>query len=200
MRYVDPNGEDAFDIAAGAVTTFGSNLQFGINRPVAYNSDFALGQAIGDVASVGAGLYETVVGGTVAAGGGALTVSVAGAAVGVPAAAVGSAVAAHGVGISSSGLIHLSQNKSAAEMAADLAGRIGKNSVPFETPTTKGHIDLKGKAHFDKATGQEIPTPHVQTRPKHVGPQGQVNLGPQTTEPATKADIRTAEKLVERRQ
>lgn len=90
-------------------------------------------------------------------------------------------------------------SKTATGMADDLSGRIGKNSVPFETPSTKGHIDLRGKAHFDKATGQEIPTPHVQTRPKHVGPQGQVNLGPQTTRPATKADIRTAEKLVERR-
>ncbi len=110
LRYVDPNGEDVFDIAGGAINAFGSNLVLGAGRYDAYNSDYALGQSIGDVASIGAGLYETVVGGAVAGGGGLLTVSVVGSPVGVPATAVGAGVAAHGVGVSASGLIHLSTN------------------------------------------------------------------------------------------
>lgn len=110
LRYVDPNGEDAFDVAAGALTAFGSNLQLGANRPVAYNSDFALGQSIGDLASIGAGLYETFLGSGVATEGGLLTVTGAGAPVGLAVAAVGVGVAAHGVGVSASGLIHLSKN------------------------------------------------------------------------------------------
>lgn len=50
-------------------------------------------------------------------------------------------------------------------------------------------------AKEEMPVGAEIPTPHVQERPKNTGPQGQVNLGPQTTRPATKQDIRTAGRL-----
>ncbi|HQZ15390.1 MAG TPA: RHS repeat-associated core domain-containing protein [Vicinamibacteria bacterium] len=89
--------------------------------------------------------------------------------------------------------------KTTTEMAHELSEKTGKNSVSFETSSVRGHIDLQGKAHFDKATGQRIPTPHVQTRTKHIGPNGEVNLGPQTTRPATNADVRTAEKLSKRK-
>jgi len=88
------------------------------------------------------------------------------------------------------------QSKTAEEMAADLSKSAGTNSVPYQTPSVSGHIDLAGKGHFDKATGQTIPTPHVQERPKSVGPNGKVNVGKQTTRPATKQDVRTAKKLL----
>jgi RHS repeat-associated protein len=92
------------------------------------------------------------------------------------------------------------KSKAANEMAADLQKQLGKNSVPFETATTKGHIDLAGKAHYDKATQQTIPTPHVQTKPKSVSPDGtKTNLGKETTRPATKQDVRTARELEKRR-
>ena len=89
--------------------------------------------------------------------------------------------------------------KTTEEMAADLSGKLGKNTVEFETPSTVGHIDLAGKAHFDKPTQQKIPTPHVQTRPKNVGANGKMNLGKETTRPATKADVRTAAELAKRK-
>ena len=89
-------------------------------------------------------------------------------------------------------------SKTAAEMADDLAGRIGRNSVSVETPGVKIRVDLRGRSHFDKATQQEVPTPHVQTAQKHVGPTGQVNVGAKSVRPATKADVRTAQKVVER--
>lgn len=85
------------------------------------------------------------------------------------------------------------------QMADELSSKIGKNSVNFETPKFKGHIDLKGKAHFDKVSKTKIPTPHVQTRPKNIGPEGKINLGPETIRPATKADIRMARELFKRR-
>jgi len=81
-------------------------------------------------------------------------------------------------------------------MAADLQSQIGKNSVEFSTPSSKGHIDLAGDSHFDKATQTTIPTPHVQTRPINIGPNGKTNLGKETTKAATKQDIRTAKKLL----
>jgi hypothetical protein len=94
-----------------------------------------------------------------------------------------------------------SQVQSTAEMAENLSNQIGKNSVPYRTPNAVGHIDLKGKAHFDKPSGGRIPTPHVQERQLYQQPGGgRINVGPQTTRPATKQDIRTARKLVERRQ
>jgi RHS repeat-associated protein len=124
VRYVDPNGQDAKDIIAGGINAFGSNLVLGAGRSEPLNPDFELGQRIGDVASIGAGLYETVVGGTVAAGGGALTLTGGGAAVGVPAAAVGAAVVVQGAAVSSSGLIHLMAKK-----RGDLPAKAEPNST-----------------------------------------------------------------------
>jgi RHS repeat-associated protein len=92
-----------------------------------------------------------------------------------------------------------SGSKTAEEMASDLKDKIGKNSVPYDTPTSKGRIDLAGKGHFDKATGQVVDTPHVQEGTKNVGPNGQVNIGDKTVRPATKQDIRTAEKLAKQK-
>jgi RHS repeat-associated protein len=50
LRYVDPNGEDVFDLVGGTINAFGSNLVLGAGRADPYNSDYALGQSIGDVA------------------------------------------------------------------------------------------------------------------------------------------------------
>lgn len=92
------------------------------------------------------------------------------------------------------------KSKDAAEMAADLQKELGKNSVPFETPTTKGHIDLAGKSHFDKPTQTDVPTPHVQTKTKNTSPDGtKTSLSDERTRPATKQDVRTARELEKRR-
>jgi RHS repeat-associated protein len=111
LRYVDPDGRDVVDVVGGSINAFGSNLILGAGRAAPYSSDYALGQSLGDVASLAAGLYETVAGGSIAAGGGLVTATGVGAPVGAPAAVVGAGVAAHGVGVSASGLIHLSQNR-----------------------------------------------------------------------------------------
>jgi RHS repeat-associated protein len=62
--------------------------------------------------------------------------------------------------------------KSTTQMAAELSHEIGKNSVSYRTPNKVGHIDLKGKSHFDKPTQQSIPTPHVQERVLNRSPGG----------------------------
>ena len=92
-----------------------------------------------------------------------------------------------------------SRSKATAEMAQDLQQQIGKGSVRYETPATSSRVDLTGKAHYDKKTGQNVATPHVQEAQKHVGPQGQVNTSPPTVREATKADIRAAKRLADRR-
>jgi RHS repeat-associated protein len=55
LRYVDPDGRDAWDIFTGAANAFGSNFSLGLGRQSAYNSDFAAGQFVGDLASIPAG-------------------------------------------------------------------------------------------------------------------------------------------------
>ncbi|BAX59554.1 RHS repeat-associated core domain-containing protein [Burkholderia stabilis] len=91
--------------------------------------------------------------------------------------------------------------KDSTEMAQELSKQINQNSVTFSTPTTQGHIDLQGASHFDKATGTDIPTPHVQTRTINVGPNGQVTTSKKTevTRAATKQDVRVARELARRK-
>jgi len=93
-------------------------------------------------------------------------------------------------------------SKSAVEMAEELSAQTGRTSVRYNTPTKTGHIDLKDvrnpAGHFDKASGGRITAPTVQERLFHRGPNGRINVGRQTTRPATRQDIRTARKLIER--
>ncbi|GAU05324.1 Rhs family protein [Burkholderia stabilis] len=91
--------------------------------------------------------------------------------------------------------------KDSTEMAQELSKQINQNSVTFSTPTTQGHIDLQGASHFDKATGTDIPTPHVQTRTINVGPNGRVTTSKKTevTRAATKQDVRVARELARRK-
>nr|WP_316250611.1 hypothetical protein [Photorhabdus kayaii] len=92
------------------------------------------------------------------------------------------------------------KSKNAQEMAEELANQLNKNTVTFSTPTTMGHIDLRGRAHFDKITQTDIPTPHVQTSPINIAPNGKrFPLKKQeVARPATKQDIRTARELAKK--
>ncbi|WP_321573040.1 RHS repeat domain-containing protein, partial [Hafnia alvei] len=90
--------------------------------------------------------------------------------------------------------------KTAKEMAEELADKINRNSVNFSTSTKMGHIDLRGRSHFDKATKTDIPTPHVQSSDVNIRPDGARFPLKKTevAEAATKQDIRTARKLAKR--
>lgn len=97
----------------------------------------------------------------------------------------------------SSGLRFFSA-KSTEEMAQDLRDKIGRNSVKFNTVDKRVHIDLAGRAHYDKDIQEYIPTPHVQAHYKHESFFGRIRFSkkPDSTAPATKDDIRLARKLV----
>jgi len=82
--------------------------------------------------------------------------------------------------------------KTVEQMASDLKGQIGKNTVSTTTSGAKVNIDLAGASHG-------VPTPHVQTQSINVGLNGKINLGTKVTRAATKADIRTAGTIVQKR-
>ena len=177
----------------------------GMVRPdVPRDADFLYGMALGQAGAAAAQLAGGVV---IGGSGGIIEVGTlgTGSIIGIPAIAAGGYLVTNAAAAAASATQTMQMAAAVAgpmsveDMAADLAGKLGKNSVEFETPTTAGHIDLAGKTHFDKATQKDIPTPHVQTRPKNVGPNGKTNLGKETTRPATKADVRTAGKLSKRK-
>ncbi|MDQ9127420.1 RHS repeat-associated core domain-containing protein [Serratia fonticola] len=87
--------------------------------------------------------------------------------------------------------------KNTEEMTNELANEINKNSIYFSTIDKMGHIDLRGRTHFDKLTKTDIPTPHVQVSPKVKTPDGRFFPLKKKEEvySATKADIRLARKL-----
>ena len=89
--------------------------------------------------------------------------------------------------------------KTAKEMGSELAGQAGRHRVSAQTAGGKQiDIDLAGKRHYDKPSGTWIETPHVHESQINVGPAGQISTSGKTTRPATKADIRTARKILER--
>ena len=93
-------------------------------------------------------------------------------------------------------------SKSVGQMGDDLATRINKNRVSARTAGGKQvDIDLRGKSHFDKATGQKVGTPHVHEGQISRGPNGleSIDKKTKTTRPATAQDVRTARELLKRR-
>jgi hypothetical protein len=76
----------------------------------------------------------------------------------------------------------------------------GKNRVTLRTVSEKVEVDLAGKAHFDKATGKSIPTPHTKVSPLNPKAPNQpsYNSGKATTEATTQQEIRTVRKYLEK--
>ena len=149
LRYMDPDGKAALDIISGVANAIGSNFFLGAGRTDSNNSDFALGQSIGDAASVVLGMYETMIGlgaiasGSSVGGGGLLaTATGMGALLGIPATAGGALIAAggavatvHGVGVSTSGLSQLINSFMKSK------GGSGKSKHPGKERTLEGAQD-----------------------------------------------------------
>ncbi|MEA3051469.1 MAG: hypothetical protein QOG72_372, partial [Sphingomonadales bacterium] len=90
---------------------------------------------------------------------------------------------------------------SAKQAGAALAVQIGTNRVSVMTPSGRMSIDLAGKAHYDKASGRSIPTPHVKFQQLNTNSaNGRSNLSPGTTRAGNMADIRTARAVMKRRE
>jgi RHS repeat-associated protein len=92
LRYIDPDGEDWVDIVKGTINAFTSDYAAGAGRIRGGNSDFRMGQAIGDALATVAGTAEALFGGGEAIVTSPAALTVAGAV--VPAA--GAATAVHG--------------------------------------------------------------------------------------------------------
>lgn len=187
-RYLDPDGNTPIDIAflAYDLGKLGVAMYTGVGVP----------GALADVGLSVAGVFSPVPGGRFALQ--ALKYSERGAEMSYTlvrgAEAAGSVAKAADTAAVTAGA-----SKTVEQMASELRQQLGRHSVEFTTGSTRGHIDLAGKAHFDKATQALIPTPHVQTRNVHTGPDGKINLGPEITRPATKQDIRTAREIAKRK-
>ena len=97
LRYVDPDGEDFWDYAAGVINAVGSNSTLGRGRASGGNNDFRWGQTVGDAFSAAQGVAEAVVGVGGEAAGLVLDATGIGALVGVPVGVAAAGVAAHGV-------------------------------------------------------------------------------------------------------
>ncbi len=89
--------------------------------------------------------------------------------------------------------------KSVEEAADEVADLAGRNRVSARTSDSQVDIDLRGKGHFDKPSGQRIETPHVHESKLNVGANGKVSASDKTTRPATMEDVRNARKILERR-
>lgn len=92
--------------------------------------------------------------------------------------------------------------KTPKEAAAELSKKINKNSIIFETASKIGHIDLTGRSHFDKKTGRDIETPHIQIYDKNINPitgKAHPNKKTEIVLPATHNDIRVSRKLAKQK-
>jgi RHS repeat-associated protein len=69
LRFIDPDGADFWDFVNGVSDAMRANFAFGIGRSTGGNSDFVIGQRVGDVISLAGSAIETVGGfGTMSGG------------------------------------------------------------------------------------------------------------------------------------
>jgi RHS repeat-associated protein len=75
--------------------------------------------------------------------------------------------------------------------AQEVSAKAGTNSVE----TSAGRVDLQGDAHYSKAAGKDINTPHVHENGVNVDPQGNAHpYQSRVPRPATNADVNAAAK------
>ena len=101
LRFVDPDGQDVWDVVNGFGNALGSDLLLGAGRMEPVNDDYAFGQKGGDFAA-GVAAIEEVQDGLIVAGAGALvTVGSSGAASegSVPVSLIGGIAVLHGIGV-----------------------------------------------------------------------------------------------------
>ena len=139
LRFVDPDGKDILDVAAGAANAIYNNFSLGaVPRRDSVNDDFQKGQILGDGLTVLLGMAEEQLGLRVAAGGilgfpesgGTTSVAVVG----------GATVAAHGKTVAAVGALQL---LSAATRDSG-GGRTGRKSNEKRVEAAEQRIkDLK---------------------------------------------------------
>jgi RHS repeat-associated protein len=96
----------SYNFFGGAANAYSSNSLLGFGRYNSTEPGYQLGQAVGDLASIPAGLQEALVGGGLEGIGIGLDLTGAGAILGIPANIVGGVMIAHGGTTSALGAIH----------------------------------------------------------------------------------------------
>jgi hypothetical protein len=104
---VDPDGEDWQDVLKGAFNGYTSSNTLNAGRIESTNSDFRLGQAIGDAIATVQGAVEVLAGTGGEVGGTALDLTGVGAVVGVPVNVVSAGAIVHGGTVATTGLANL---------------------------------------------------------------------------------------------
>jgi RHS repeat-associated protein len=84
-----------------------------------------------------------------------------------------------------------SSTPATAEQGASVAGEIGQNRV---TLGNGSQVDLAGKAHFEKTSGESVPTPHIKDPVYNTNPNTGATYqnGYGATRPATLGDVNAA--------
>jgi RHS repeat-associated protein len=169
VRYIDPNGHDLDDFIAGFSNAVVSNNLLGYSRNEGGNSDYRIGQAVGDFVSVLQGEVERDVGGAAAVTGAAACATGVGCPSGGAALAVGGViVAVHGVTVEAEGGVHLVK-------AAIAGSRPGQDF----TPAGKREIDQRDQNKCQNC-GRDVrsvqnkkgePTPADQRQRHHIKPK-----------------------------
>ena len=160
LRLIDPDGEDWKDVLAGTFNSVRTNATLGIGRTTGGNTDYRLGQKIGDGISMAGGAIEMVWGASTTASGAAACGSGVGCLVGAPAIVAGIATAAHGSAMTGTALVNFME-------ASDGAPTSSGNDAPFEgTPQNQDRMS-QGKAPVGK-DGKPVELHH----------EGQANNGP----------------------
>jgi len=136
LRYVDPNGHDAWDIIKGAANAFGSDFFGGAGRQDSGNGDYKVGQAIGDFGATVVGAGETLLGAGGEVGGLALDATGVGAVAGVPVGVVSTAAVIQGssaVLVGGANLLKAANESSGANTGEKPQGPVKAKDAPGVT-------------------------------------------------------------------
>lgn len=158
MRYVDPNGENAWDFVAGMGNGLASSLLLNNLRQDPANRDFANGQAVGDAAAVVVAVLETNIGMGLGGGAVAAEIETAGGATGaaVPAAVLGAGMIAHGVvsqGVAVSNLTKFAGGKTGHGEQRQAEAQAGDAHRQVGDPN---RVMREGKQFIDRDTGNTV--------------------------------------------
>ena len=156
LRYVDPDGKDAIDFVHGLVNAFGSNMLLGAGRQTPLNTDYAAGQAAGDVLAVVVGTAEAAVGMGGTASGVALSATGVAAPVGVPAAAVSTAMVLQGVGGAITGGVNLVKFATGKTPHGDRRQAEARSGDPHRQVGDPNRVVREGQKYTDRDTGNTV--------------------------------------------
>ena len=139
----------SYNFFGGASNAYSSNALLGFGRYNSTEPGYQLGQAVGDLASIPAGLEEALVGGGIEGGGIILDLTGAGAVIGIPANVLGGLVIAHGGTTSALGAIHFMEGMKKSEAAGKSKSSIWKGLQPWRGKTKTNGVSGKGRRYYE---------------------------------------------------